>query len=124
MTSGGKTPHETEYDEIVRKLDALLNRHKRDNPAVTGAGMTPASGKAAAPSSFGGNTEPSLAAKDDIPTLTEEIQVASAMLSPQADIRSLLHQILDSALKDTGAHLDAPTRSALVQALESRLFSV
>lgn len=122
-TSGSKTSHETEYDEIVRKLDALLNRHKRGNP-VTGTGMSPASGKAAGPSPFGGNTEPSLVAKDDIPTLTEEIQVAPAMLSPQADIRSLLHQILDSALKDTGAHLDTPTRSALVQALESRLFSI
>jgi len=112
---------EAEYDEIVRKLDALLSRHKRENSASTESAvravMSPAPLKSSA-------TETSLTANDNIPTLTETVQVTPSMLSSHTDIRSLLWQVLDSALKDTGADLDTATRNTLVQALESRLFSV
>jgi hypothetical protein len=118
MTDSSKMSGKTEYDEIVRKLDALLSRHKRATPAESG---TPAP---AYPASFTGNVEAPLTANDNIPTLTETVQVVPSMLSPHADVRSLLWQILDSALKDTGADLDAATRHTLVKALESRLFGL
>ncbi|HET7061183.1 MAG TPA: hypothetical protein VFI43_03290 [Nitrosospira sp.] len=120
MKKDTKMVHETEYDEIVRKLDALLSKHKHPSPGVTEP-ITPAAPFSAAPAD---KAEAPLAATDNIPTLTEIVQVAPAMLSPHADIRSLLYQILDSALKDTGVDLDAATRSRLVQALESQLFSL
>lgn len=120
MTNSSKMSGETEYDEIVRKLDALLSRHKRATPTPAESG-TPAP---AYPASFTGNVEAPLTANDNIPTLTETVQVVPSMLSPHADVRSLLWQILDSALKDTGADLDAATRHTLVKALESRLFGL
>ena len=123
MTDSSKTRPETEYDEVVRKLDALLSRHKRPPPTPAESG-TPSPPSPAYPASFVGNAEAPLTANDNIPTLTETVQVLPSMLSPHADIRSLLSQILDSALKDTGVHLNTPARSALVQALESRLFGL
>jgi hypothetical protein len=92
MTNSSKMSGETEYDEIVRKLDALLSRHKRATPTPAESGI-PAP---AYPASFTGNVEAPLTANDNIPTLTETVQVVSSMLSPHADVRSLLWQILDS----------------------------
>jgi hypothetical protein len=119
MKNDTKIMHETEYDEIVRKLDALLSRHKHASSGVTKAVTTAAPFSGASE----GKAEPSPGA-DNIPTLTEMVEAAPSMLSPHADIQSLLSQILDSALKDTGVDLDAATRSRLVQALESQLFSL
>jgi hypothetical protein len=46
------------------------------------------------------------------------------MLSPQSDVTLLLEQVLDSALRDAGADLEAGARKTLVQALESHLFGL
>jgi hypothetical protein len=110
MTSSNETSPEADYDTILQKLDTLLRKHQGNSSAPTGANGT--------------GEEPSLTAADNIPTLTETVSLPSAMLSPQSDITSLLEQILDSALKDAGADLTAGARTALVQALECRLFGL
>ncbi|HEV7928817.1 MAG TPA: hypothetical protein VGP12_01655 [Nitrosospira sp.] len=116
-----KTSPEAEYDEILRKLDALLLRHqgKPSVSARTGANEPQ-------PSSMGGGRsgQISLTAADNIPTLTEMVYLTPAMLSPSRDITSLIAQIVDSALKDAGADLETGARGALVRALESRLFGL
>lgn len=112
MTSSNETSPEADYDTILQKLDTLLRKHQGNSSAPTGANDT-TSGE-----------EPSLTAADNIPTLTETVSLPSAMLSPQSDITSLLEQILDSALKDAGTDLTAGARTALVQALECRLFGL
>jgi hypothetical protein len=112
MISSNETSPEADYDAILQKLDTLLRKHQGNSSAPTGANGT-TSGE-----------EPSLTAADNIPTLTETVSLPSAMLSPQSDITSLLEQILDSALKDAGTDLTAGARTALVQALECRLFGL
>jgi DNA-binding response OmpR family regulator len=121
MTNNSDTSPETNYNEILEKLDALLRKHQSKPPA---------SDEAHANATFPDLTlrtaseEFSLTAADNIPTLTEAVFFPSAMLSPQSDITSLLEQILDSALKDAGVDLDTGARNALIQALECRLFGL
>ncbi|WON73037.1 hypothetical protein [Nitrosospira sp. Is2] len=119
-----KTSSEAEYDEILRKLDTLLLRHQ-GKPSVSAR----ADANAAAdfrPTSIasGSPTQVPLTAADTIPTLTEMVYLPPSMLSAPGDITSLIAQIVDSALKDTGEDLGAGARAALVQALESRLFGL
>ena len=116
MTNGDDASQEARYDEIVSKLEALLQKHRGASSSTTAGGakayLTTIAGSADGPS----------AASDNIPTLTETVHIAPAMLSPHSDITSLLGQILDSALKDAGVELDVAARKALVQALETQLF--
>jgi hypothetical protein len=119
MTNGDDASQEARYDEIVNKLEALLQKHKGKALGATAAGgakgyLTTLAGAAGARS----------IASDDIPTLTETVHIAPTLLSPQSDITSLLGQILDSALKDAGVDLEVAARKALVQALESQLFGL
>ncbi|HTJ55265.1 MAG TPA: hypothetical protein VL380_07595 [Nitrosospira sp.] len=117
MTNGDDASQEAKYDEIVSKLEALLQKHKGKAPSATAA-----VGARGYLTTIAGAVDARSAASDNIPTLTETVHIAPAMLSPHSDITSLLGQILDSALKDAGVDLDAAARKALVQALESQLF--
>jgi hypothetical protein len=119
-----KTASEAEYDEILRKLDTLLSRHhgKSSVSARTDANAT---ADFLSNSVLGRRSEQvPLTAADNIPTLTETVHLAPAMLVPCSSIASLIGQIVDSALKDAGTDLDARARVALVQALESKLFGL
>ncbi len=113
MRPRNEASSEADYDAILQKLDALLRKHQG----------TP-SARAEASDTVAASEQISLTAPDSIPTLTETVFLTPTMLSPQADITSLLEQIVDSALRDAGAELAAGARTALVQALESRLFSI
>lgn len=115
MTSSNEASSEADYDAILHKLDALLRKHQSKPPALAEAEV---SNTAVA------SEQVTLTAADNIPTLTETVFLTPTMLSPQSDITSLLEQILDSALKDAGADLAAGARTALVQALECRLFGL
>lgn len=115
------TPPEADYDEILRKLDALLLRHQ-GKPSVSA--RIDANGARPTQRVGGGSAQTSLMAADTIPTLTEMVYLPPSMLSAPGDITSLIAQIVDSALKDAGADLAAGARAALVQALESRLFGL
>jgi hypothetical protein len=117
MTNGDDASQEAKYDEIVSKLEALLQKHKGKAPSATAA-----VGTRGYLTTIAGAVDARSTASDNIPTLTETVHIAPAMLSPHSDITSLLGQILDSALKDAGVDLDAAARKALVQALESQLF--
>jgi hypothetical protein len=116
-----KTSPEAEYDEILRKLDALLLRHQ-GKPSVSA--QTDANEAQQTAIAGGRSAQISLTAADNIPTLTELVYLPPSMVSPPGDITSLIAQIVDSALKDAGADLGAGARTALVQALESRLFGL
>ncbi|MEO7320777.1 MAG: hypothetical protein ABIW02_03960 [Nitrosospira sp.] len=107
MRPRNQASSEADYDEILKKLDALLHKHQGMPSARAEAGDA-----AVAP------------APDNIPMLTEIVLLPPTMLSPQADITSLLEQIVDSALRDAGADLATGARAALVQALECRLFGL
>ncbi|ARO87344.1 hypothetical protein EBAPG3_005920 [Nitrosospira lacus] len=121
MTNSSEISPETDYNEILEKVDALLRKHQGRPPSA----RNEADGNATSPRlAFGTLEKNSLTAADNIPTLTETVFLPPAMLSPQSDITSLLGQILDSSLKDAGADLDARARNALVHALECRLFGL
>lgn len=126
--SSNEAPQEPEYDEILRKLDALLRKHQGRSPASAQAEVD--SGSDSLPDSFPGAAldraplDATLSAPDDIPTLTEIVHVTPAMQSPQSDVTLLLEQVLDSALGDAGVNLEAGARKTLVRALESRLFGL
>ncbi|MGH8763997.1 MAG: hypothetical protein ACREUR_12355 [Nitrosospira sp.] len=122
MTDSNEISSSADYDEILNRLDALLRKHESKPPASAEAGNTPASFSISPPGMVA--EQPSLTAADNIPTLTETVFLTPSMLSSHSDIASLLEQILDSALKDVGADLDAKARIALVQALEHRLFGL
>jgi hypothetical protein len=117
MTNGDDASQEARYDEIVSKLEALLQKHRSTSSRTTTARDAKAYLTTSTGSADGRST-----ASDNIPTLTETVHIAPPMLSPHSDITSLLGQILDSALKDAGVDLDAAARKALVQALETQLF--
>ena len=124
MTNSSDETSAEEYDAILRKLDILLRKHQGISPnsalakASAGAHSRPISFSGAAPEQI------SLTAADNIPTLTEVVQLAPSMLSPYSDITALLEQILDSALNDANVELSSEARKTLVQALESRLFGL
>lgn len=126
--SSNEAPPEPEYDEILRKLDALLRKHQGRSPASALAEAD--NGPGSFPDSFSeaaldqASLKTLLSAPDNIPTLTEIVHVTPAMLSPQSDITLLLEQVLDSALRDAGVDLEAGARKTLVQALQSRLFGL
>lgn len=124
MTNSSDETSAEEYDAILRKLDMLLRKHQ-------GASLASALDKASAaadsrPISFSGaaSEQISLTAADNIPTLTEVVQLAPSMLLPYSDIAALLEQILDSALNDANVELSSEARKTLVQALGSRLFGL
>ena len=97
-----KTASEAEYDEILRKLDTLLSRHQGKSSV---SARTDANAAADFPSNsvLGRRSEQvPLTAADNIPTLTETVHLAPAMLAPCSSIASLIGQIVDSALKDAG----------------------
>ena len=122
MTTNDGPSSETEYDNILGKLDALLRKHQdkpqlspwMDNSAEPIPNIIPGGIPSGTASS----------ASNDIPTLTEAVMFTPGMLSSQSDVTSMLAQIVDSSLKDAGAPLNANARAALVQALESRLFGL
>lgn len=126
--SSNEAPQEPEYDEILRKLDALLRKHQGRSPAPAQAeaDSEPDSLPGSFPGAASGRAplDATSSAPDDIPTLTEIVQVTPAMLSPQSDITLLLGQVVDSALSDAGVDLEAGARKTLVQALESHLFGL
>ena len=122
MTTNNGSSLETEYDNILNKLDALLRKHQ-DKP------QPPAEGGAGAEflhNVIPGGIPPGKASGSDgnIPTVTEAVILTPGMLSSQSDITAILAQIVDSALKDAGTVLNPDARTALVQALESRLFGL
>ncbi len=117
MTDGDDASEEARYDEIVNKLEALLQKHKGKSSSAMAA-----SGARAYLTTIAGTADAPLTAGDNIPTLTETVHIAPGMLSPQSDITSLLGQIVDSALRDAGVDLDVNAQKALVQALETQLF--
>jgi hypothetical protein len=118
-----KTASEAEYDEILRKLDTLLSRHQGKS-SVSARTDANAAADFLSNSSSGGRSEQVLPAADNIPTLTETVHLAPAMLTPCSNVASLIGRIVDAALKDAGTDLDARARGALVQALESKLFGL
>ena len=121
-TNGDDASPEAKYDEIVSKLEPLLQKPKgRSLPPITKT-KTENGGARGYSASIQGGADESLTTRDNIPTLTETVHIAPGMLSPQSDITSLLAQIVDSALKDAGVDMDAVARKALVQALETQLF--
>lgn len=121
MKNSNEISSETDYDEILSRLDALLHKHEGDPPALAEADTT---ASFSIPPPGIGAEQASLTAADNIPTLTETVLLTPSMLSPYSDVTSLLEQILDSALRDAGLDLDAKARIALVQALEHRLFGL
>jgi hypothetical protein len=121
-TNGDDASPEAKYDEIVSKLEALLQKHKGGSFAPITKTKTENGGARGYSASIQGGADESLTTSDNIPTLTETVHIAPGMLSPQSDITSLLAQIVDSALKDAGVNLDVNAQKALVQALETQLF--
>lgn len=124
MTNSSDETSAKEYDAILRKLDMLLRKHQ-------GASLASARDKASAnadsrPISFSeaASEQMSLTAADNIPTLTEVVQLTPSMLPPYSDRAALLEQILDSALNDANVELSSEARKTVVQALESRLFGL
>ncbi|HYH57233.1 MAG TPA: hypothetical protein VD772_11510 [Anseongella sp.] len=119
--SSDERTSEADYNEILSKLEALLRRHQGKSSSVAVKGDDSPSFHIPSPGTL---RHEQLIAADNIPTLTEIVHLAPAMLSPQSDVTSLLRQVLDSALRDAGVELDAAAREALVQALETRLFGI
>lgn len=106
----GEASSINEYDEILRKLEELMRKHRQKTSGPRRS-ETKLSSTGALPGT-------------NIPTLTEIVDIAPSKLSPQSDIKALLEHILDSALKDAGARLDPNARTALVQSLQSHLFGI
>ena len=122
--SSNEAPQEPEYDEILRKLDALLRKHQGRSPASAQAEAGNESNSLPDSFSTAALDRAPLSVPDDIPTLTEIVHVTPVMLSPQSDITLLLEEILDSALRDAGVDLEAGARKTLARALESHLFGL
>lgn len=113
MRPRNEASSEADYDAILQKLDALLRKHQGTSSTQAEANDAVAASEQSSPT-----------APDNIPTLTEAVLLAPTMLSPHADITSLLEQIVDSSLRDAGADLPPGARTALVQALECHLFGL
>jgi hypothetical protein len=122
MTTHNGSSSETEYDNILNKLDALLHKHQGKSQPLAGGDGNAESLHNIIPGGIPA-TDVSGSASN-IPTLTEAVILTSGMLSSQSDITAILSQIVDSALRDAGTSLNADAHKALVQALESRLFGL
>lgn len=113
---------ETEYNEILRKLNALLLEHQGRPDGSAQAKTGDFSDSPPASVSEVASDQGTLTAADNIPTLTEAVYPTLGTQLPPLDVTALLDQILDSAVREAGAQLDERTRRTLIQALESRLF--
>jgi hypothetical protein len=122
MTTSDGSSSETEYDNILSKLDALLHKHQGESQSPAGRDGNIESLHNIIPGGI--PTADILGSASNIPTLTEAVMLTSGMLSSQSDVTAILAQIVNSALKDAGTALDPEARKALVQALESRLFGL
>jgi|SRR5688500_642564 len=109
INQNGEASSTTEYDEILRKLEELMRKHQHRSSGYGHVRM---------------ETGLDFLSADSIPTLTEVVDLAPSMLSPQPDITALLGHILNSALKDAGVELGPEARAALVQSLQTHLFGL
>ena len=89
-SSSDEMPPEPEYDEILRKLDALLRSTRAGLPPQRWPKQTMVRVLFQIPSrkavSDHTSLKVSLSTYENIPTLTETVYVTPAMLSPQSDI--------------------------------------
>jgi hypothetical protein len=84
MTNGDDASQEARYDEIVNKLEALLQKHKGKASGATAAGGAKGYLTTIAEAAGARST-----ADDDIPTLTETVDIP-----PHAAFASIRHHII------------------------------
>ena len=137
--TNSKKASQGEYDEILQKLEILLNRHQdvsstpladSDSHLAPGSsrlsGIVAKQGRADDADDIPTLTEVAASqspSSASIPTLTEVMHSTPSTLSP-TDITVLLEKILDEALNETGTALNPNARTALIQTLKSRLFGL
>lgn len=116
-----KVPTELDDEEVLKKLDALLHRHKNQSGDENNADVSPQ-----AVSSLPDTTlaETELISVDEIPTLTEVVSLQSGSLQAQTGRTLSLQQILDSALDEVNIEMKTADRIMLTKALEKQLAKI
>ena len=121
MPDDNEIPAESDDNEVLDKLDALLRKHQSKPATVTGADGVAATLPVLTQIVDAAPEQLSPPVLNKIPTLTEAIPLPSAAASPKIEVMSQLRQLLDAALLEAEVELDAAAREALIQALEWRL---
>ena len=108
---------ESDDNEVLDKLDALLRKHQSKPATVTGADGVAATLPVLTQIVDAAPEQLSPPVLNKIPTLTEAIPLPPTTPSPISELR----QLLDAALLEAEIELDATAREALIHALEWRL---
>lgn len=117
MPDDNGIPAESDDNEVLDKLDALLRKHQGKPATVTGADDVAVTLPVLTQIVDAAPEQSSPPVLNKIPTLTEAIPLPPAAPSPQAELR----QLLDAALLEAKIELDNTAREALIHALEWRL---
>ena len=120
MTDDETLP-ESDDDEVLDKLDALLRKHQSKPATVTGADGVAATLPVLTQIIDAAPEQLSPPVLNKIPTLTEAIPLPPAAPSPKTEVTSQLRQLLHAALLEAEIELDATAQEALIHALEWRL---
>lgn len=115
-----KLSTEFDDDEILNKLDTLLDRYKNQVEETNDLNEISSSSQAVSvPEVVVSKAEASF--NDEIPTLTEIVMLKSVSIQARAERSLSLQQLLDAALDDAKIEMKTSDRIMLVKALKKRL---
>lgn len=118
-----KLSAEFDDDEILNKLDALLDRYKNQIEETNDLNEVSSSSQAVSmPEVVVSKAEASF--NDEIPTLTEIVMLQPVSIQARAGRSLSLQQLLDVALDDVKIEMKTSDRIMLAKALEKRIAEV
>ena len=123
MTQDYNTSTDFDDEEILNKVNNLLNKHQNQANAPDDLCDVASSDLDCTQKSDGLLQQAPQSSSKEIPILTEVVNLHPVTMPAQSECAISLQQILDTALQEVGIDLNTTDRIALLQALEKRLIS-
>lgn len=123
MTQDYNTSTDFDDEEILNKVNNLLNKHQNQANSPDDFCDVASSDLDCTQKSDSVLQQAPQSSSKEIPTLTEVVILHPVTMPAQSECAISLQQILDTALQEVGIDLNTTDRIALLQALEKRLIS-
>jgi len=123
MIQDHNTSTDFDNEEILNKVNNLLNKHQNQTTAPDDLRVALSSDLYCTQKSDGALQQAPQSSSNEIPTLTEVVILHPVTMPAQSECAISLQQILDAALQEVKIDLNTTDRIALLQALEKRLIS-
>ena len=123
MIQDHNTPTDFDDEEILNKVNSLLNKHQNQANAPDDLRDVLSSDLDCTQKSDGALQQAPQSSSNEIPTLTDVVILHPVTMPTQSECTISSQQILDAALQEVEIDLSTTDRIALLQALEKRLIS-